>query len=192
MRDVQHVPAIAAGACLLALAVCSVLRADTVILTNGHKLEGHVIDNGDTITVEMAQGNVTVAKTRVKSIDGKVTAPDEFRRQVLDIQVAVEKAELEPGAAAERFFALAQWADEQGLPRARAEALKRALESDPEHVGARRASGFVRHEGRWVTRTERYQALGMVLYNGHWVPPEAKEDAERAKVDARRREAADR
>jgi hypothetical protein len=181
----QRLPFLPAAACLCALAVLCAARADTVTLDNGRTLEGHVIDNGDTITIEMAQGTVKIAKSRVKSITAKDTPEDEFRRRMDEVRAAIRTEKLTVAEAAARYFALAEWAGEQKLARARTEALKQALELDPEHVGARKASGFVWHAERWMTRAERNQALGMVFYQGKWVPPEAKEDAERAKEAAR-------
>ncbi|MGD0091273.1 MAG: hypothetical protein ABSE73_15255, partial [Planctomycetota bacterium] len=182
MRIFGLFPFRAAGACLLALVLPSLLRADTVTLDNGRTLEGHVIDNGDSITIEMSQGSVKLAKARVKSISSKVTAEDEFRRRYAGIQAELEKHKLERADAAENFFELAQWAGEQGLSRGRAEALGRALDLDPDHAAAREASGYVWYNDRWVTKAERNQLLGFVLREGRWVTPESLKEANQTKV----------
>jgi len=188
MRVPEQFSSIKACACLLALAAAFLARADTVILDNGKTLEGHVIDNGNSITIEMAQGTVKLAKSRVRSIVSKVTPQDEFSRKFAEIQAAIAAHEIEPGAAAERFFALATWAGEQGLSRGRAEALKRALDLDPEHAGAREACGYVLKDGRWLTKAERNQELGFVFYEGQWVSPEAVREAKRAKEAAQQKQ----
>jgi len=182
VREAFSLLALAAG--LLALAAVSLARADTVTLDNGKTLEGHVIDKGDSIILEMAQGSVKIAKSRVKSISSKVTPQDEFRRRFAEIQSAVVAHELEPAEAAERFFVLAEWAGAQGLARGRAEALKRTLDLNPEHAGAREACGYVLQDGRWLTYAERNKELGLVLYEGQWVPPEAAQEARQAQEAA--------
>jgi len=189
MRVLGSSSSVAAATCLLALAaVPLVVRADTVTLDNGRTLEGHVIDAGDSIILELAQGTVKLAKSRVKSITSKVTPQDEFRRQFAEIQAALEKHESEAADAAERFFALAEWAGEQGLSRGRAEALKRTLDLNPAHAGAREACGFVLQDGRWLTKAERNQELGFVLLEGQWVAPEAAREAQKAKETARQKQ----
>lgn len=191
MRVLGRFPLVAAGACLLALAVPAWVRADTVTLDNGKTLEGHVIDNGDSITIEMSQGSVTLAKSRVKSISVKVTPQDEFRRRYAKIQTELEGHKLERPDASQRFFALSQWAGEQELPRGRDEALRRALDLDPDNAAAREAGGYVPCNGRWVTKAERNQLLGFVLHEGQWVTPEAALEAHQAKeaVQQKKRQA---
>jgi hypothetical protein len=191
MRVRGRFPLVTAGACLLALAAPAWVQADTVTLDNGKILEGHVIDNGDSITIEMSQGSVTLAKSRVKSISVKVTPQDEFRRRYAEIQTELEGHKQERADAAERFLALSQWAGEQGLPRGREEALRRALDLDPDNAAAREAGGYVPYNGRWVTKAERNQLLGFVLHEGQWVTPEAAQEAHQAKeaVQQKKRQA---
>lgn len=188
MRAVRATHTALAAGGFLALALLPCARADTVTLDNGKSLEGHVIDNGDTIVIELAQGTVRLPKARVRAITYKVTAQDEFRERVAGIRADLENDKLTASQAAERFFALAQWAGDNGLLRARTEALKMALDADPEHAGARGASGFVLQDGRWITKAERNQALGFVLYEGQWVPAEAAREAEEAKDAARQKQ----
>jgi hypothetical protein len=176
-----------AGVCMFGLAAGVAARGDTVTLDNGKSLEGHVVDNGDTITVEMAQGSVKLAKARVKAISTKVTPEDEYRSRCAEIQGALSAHELEPAAAAARFFELAEWAGEQGLSRGRAECLRRTIDLDPDHAGAREALGFVLQDGRWLTKAEHYKEMGFVLHKGQWVSPEALREAQAAKDAARKK-----
>jgi len=188
MRVLGSSSSLPAAVCLLALAAAVLARADTVTLDNGKALEGHVIDKGDSIILEMAQGSVKIAKSRIKSISSKVTPQDEFRCRFAGIQAAVEAHKLEPADAAGRFFVLAEWAGEQGLARGRADALRRTLDLDPEHAGAREACGFVLQDGRWLTKTERNKELGFVLHEGQWVSPEAAREAQQAREAARQKQ----
>jgi hypothetical protein len=174
------------SACVVLL--CCSLRADTVTLTNGKVLEGRVTEEGDRIIIEMPFGVVKLNKSQVKSIVAKATPQDDLaaRRAALEKKVADAKPPAKEEALS--WFELARWAQEKELTHAYNEILRKVISLDPEHAGARKAQGYVEHNGRWVSRTERNQALGFVQVNGRWLSPEALKDLNIVRDDARRKE----
>ena len=168
--------------------ISPIAHSDTVTLDNGKTLEGRVTDDGTTVTIELAQGVVKLSKSRVVAIEPKNTLPDEFALRSQQIRKQAEEGGLTGQAQAELWFQLAMWAGDKRLPMARTEALKRAIELNPDHAAARKESGFVYHDGRWMTLTERNQSLGMVMLEGKWVPKEAYDDAKRLKEEREQRE----
>ena len=162
--------------------------SDTVTLDNGKTLEGRVTDDGTTITIELAQGIVKLSKSRVVAIEPKTTLPDEFAQRSEKIRVQAQDNGLTAEAQSELWYQLAMWAGEKRLQMARTEALKKAIELNPDNAAARKESGFVFHEGRWMTMTERNQSLGMVMLEGKWVPKEAYDEAKRLKEEREQRE----
>lgn len=159
--------------CFVACSLCLSLRADVVILTNGKSLEGRVTRDGDTIVIDMAQGQVRVPRDKVRSIQPKRTPLDEYAEKRQQIQQDFTTGKILAAEAAARWYELAVWAAELNLTRVREEALKNTLAMNGEHEEARKASGFFKHDGKWMTFAERNQALGFVLFEGQWVPPEA-------------------
>ncbi|HYG76313.1 MAG TPA: hypothetical protein VEK08_15010 [Planctomycetota bacterium] len=175
-------------AAVLSALVSTPLCADTVILDNGKELEGRVSDDGTTVTIELAQGVVKIAKSRVVAIEPKITVPDEFAQRSADIRKAAAAEKLSATEQAERWFELSQWAAERNLQRYRDEALKKTVELNPDHARARSGLGFVKHDGAWITLVERNQRMGLVLHEGRWVPREAREEARRAKEEREQKE----
>jgi hypothetical protein len=153
--------------------------ADVVVLTNGKTLEGRVTRDGDMIVIEQAQGVIKLPRDKVRSILPKRTVLDEYAERREKIEKEFAAGALPPKDAAERWFELSQWAAGQNFTRAREESLKHALEKDGDHAGARKAKGFVEHNGKWMSVNDRNAALGFVLFEGRWVPPEAVEDVKK-------------
>lgn len=162
--------------------------ADTVTLDNGKTLEGRVTDDGTTVTIEMSQGVVKLSKSRVVAIEPKTTLPDEYAQRSQQIRKQIEAENLNAQAQSELWFQLAMWAGEKRLQMARTEALKKTIELNPDHAAARKESGYVFHNGRWMTIAERNQNLGMVMLEGKWVPREAYDEAKRLKEIREQRE----
>jgi hypothetical protein len=163
-------------------------RADIVTLTNGKTLEGRVTEDGDKVIVELPQGRVKLNKSQVKSITPKVTPQDEHAARSAEIEKAAKDGKLDALAEADKWFELAVWDGQQQLTNARADALNRALALSPAHAGAREMAGFVLHDGQWITRDERNQALGLTKVDGKWVSKEGAADLARIRNDARREE----
>ena len=56
---------------------------------------------------------------------------------------------------------LAEWARGAGLDEQAEHELRAVLRLDADHAGARRALGYVRHDGTWVTREQRMRLLSV-------------------------------
>lgn len=158
------------------------IAADVVVLMNGKTLEGRVTRDGETIVIELAQGVIKLPRDKVRSILPKRTPMDEYAERRGKIEKEFAAGTLPPKDAAERWFELSQWAAGQNFTRAREESLKHALEMDGDHAGARKAKGFVEHNGKWMSVNDRNLALGFVLFEGRWVPPEAVEDVRKLRA----------
>ncbi len=170
---------------VLALAVASVARADTVHLRDGGKLEGKVVaEEKGSITIDTALGRMVIERSRISRIEKGLTAAEELAER--------EKA-MKADASADAWFELAEFARAKALRRDRERLLDKALARDPQHEGANLARGRVRHEGQWMTPAERdakvkadetaaMAARGLVPYSGRFVTPEEKEHLERGDV----------
>lgn len=159
--------------CIAMLGQRQPILADVVVLTNGKSLEGRVTRDGDSIVIDMAQGQVRVPRDKVRSIQPKRTPLDEYAEKRQQIQQDFTNGKILAPEAADRWYDVAVWAGELNLTRPREEALKNTLSLNADHEEARKASGFFKHDGKWLTFTERNIALGFVFFEGRWVPPEA-------------------
>lgn len=158
------------------LALASSAAADEIVLTSGGKLSGIVrSEDAACVTVEVGAGTVTLPRTQIREIRGGPSALSEYYERATRL-----KDSKDPGALAE----LARWAKANGLERHARRQFERVLELDPDHAEARRALGFTRHEGRWLTRTELLLATGHVQFRGRWM-----KETERAAILAREEEA---
>jgi len=63
---------------------------------------------------------------------------------------------------------IAEWCRENALVAERESHLNRILQLDPEHEEARRVLGFMRRNGRWITRDQLYQRRCYVEFEGQW------------------------
>lgn len=69
-------------------------------------------------------------------------------------------------------YKLALQLEAQGFEDLAAEAYERVLALEPDHAAARRALGFERVEGRWLTGEQRQRAKGLIHHEGRWVTSE--------------------
>jgi hypothetical protein len=162
---------------LLTLAAAAA-RADTVYLVGGGTVEGVVTVKDGTVTVRHAFGCVTLDASLVERIEQGECALGAFEKAFAAVTART------PNPAA-RVWELRAWCLKQGLTVQARTCEERALEFDPDFEAARRALGFVRHQGAWLTRDEFQRAQGKVLCEGMWVTPEEKTDLERATARAR-------
>jgi hypothetical protein len=80
---------------------------------------------------------------------------------------------------------IAEWCREHHLLTDRKTHLERIIQLDPDHLGARRALGYQKQEGRWMTQAEIMTDRGYVLYRGRWkLPQEIKQYEEKKKETA--------
>lgn len=167
------------AAFLLAVLQRQPAKADVVVLTNGKTLEGRVTRDGDSVVIELAQGVIRIPSDKVRAIQPKHTLLDEYAERKAELEKEIASGKLPATDAAERWYVLSEWATGHNFTRARDESLKQTLAMDANHAAARKAKGFVEHNGKWVSFAERNTALGFVRFEGRWVPPEAVEEVKR-------------
>ena len=93
-----------------------------------------------------------------------------MRQRPVDIEY--EKFNVRTPDAAEAQWELAEWCKQNKLTAQRKVHLQRVIALDPEHEEARRALGYQRVDGKWMTRDERMLKQGYVKYRGEWLTPE--------------------
>ena len=86
------------------------------------------------------------------------------------------------------LYTLGLWARDKGLAVDALVLFQEALTADPDHEFARRALGFKRYRGEWLTEAEVNQAMGLILFEGEWIPPAAKAAFLEARVLQKERE----
>lgn len=146
-----------------ALALVFPAAADEVVLKNGAVLDGLARERDDKVIVEMDFGTVTVNRSEVSSIKhvaGPLKELDERLKKPLD---------------AKGHYETAQWAERQGLSGRAQELYRRVIMMDPGHEGARKALGYTKLDGRWLSHDEFMAAKGYVRHEGRWVTPEERE-----------------
>jgi len=131
---------------LLTVCFSGVALADGVLLANGRTLVGIAHEESDRWVVRTGRGDIRVPKSDVQSVVIGRTSLHEFDERI---------AALYGCPAVFEMFALALWAQQQGLIRYVNGLLMRTIELDPDHPEARRMLGFVRLEGQWLTVTAR-------------------------------------
>jgi tetratricopeptide (TPR) repeat protein len=149
-------------ACAIATLLFAPAWADTIHLKSGGVLAGKITaESESSVTIELAAGGVvTLSRQDIESIERGPAPQDEFQRR-LDEAVAAGDA----GAV----YGVGLWAQEQGLRSLARHAFERAITIDPNHEGARRALGYVRYKGEWLTREEAYMAMGLVRVGDRWM-----------------------
>lgn len=138
-------------------------RADEITLDTGGVIRGRIIKDSDgKLTIQVDSGTITLDRKQVVSIRAGRTLLDDFEDRA---------AALEENATADDTYAVGSWARRHGLTRRAREMFEKTLERDADHDRARRALGYVRYSGQWMTREEVNLAAGLVKYKGKWVTP---------------------
>jgi hypothetical protein len=163
---------------VLVLAIPSTALADDVLLRSGHKIVGIQREEKDRIVVETGYGTVAFPRDQVVSVTKGETPMHAWPARY---------AEIEKSTDARDFTKLAAWARESGMPRYVGGLMRRALELDADNAEARAELGYVRHQGRWITREELRKEQGLVQDGGRWVLPLEKQLAERRRLEAEER-----
>src|SRR5262249_7945523 len=142
---------------ILALAAGPAL-ADTVITTDGRRLEGNVTERNGKIVVSPKKGiEIILDKSEIEKIEAGPTLKDDLTKK---------KADLVPGDPEPRY-ALAQWCKEKGLSAEWREMLEDVIRLAPDHAQARRDLGYVKDDnGQWITEEALRKKLGFEKVNG--------------------------
>ncbi len=181
-------PRLAAAVLLLAATLLAFptgpAAADDVYLTNGRVFEDVVARvEGDRVAIRMHHGLIRMPAEKVAQIVKEDSPLQTYLRR---------RAELEAqpgGGAAEDWIALARWVGDRGLATAFREAATTAARLDPTADGLEplmRRLGLLYDEAvnRWVTEGELMRRRGFVAYDGVWVTPEQRAEAERRRAVA--------
>jgi hypothetical protein len=151
---------------VLLAGLVSAASADEVVLKNGSKIEGSVQEDGNKITIDVGSGTITIDRSEVKSINRNGGLVAEFDRRAKEARPDDAEAQWQVYTWSRQHEGLKSRGDRQ---------VRKVLEIDPNHEGARRALGYVNHKGAWLTQDEYKATLGLVKYNGDWVSVETAE-----------------
>jgi hypothetical protein len=88
--------------------------------------------------------------------------------------LGIRRAKLE-GKDAEGRYRLGLWAKTNGLAADAVVLFHEAISADADHEHARRALGYQKHQGQWVTERELKTLLGLIEFEGDWMTPATKE-----------------
>lgn len=157
--------------------LCLVPRAsaDVWVLTNGGRIQGTQIYPSDlerpaeTYVVDLeGGGRIQLLASQVRHVDRDDRRDKEYEQRLADM----------PDSAA-AHWAMAQWCQEQGLTEARRFHLERVVALDSNHEAARRALGYQRLNGQWMTQEEFNKQRGFQFYKGQWRLPQEVASLER-------------
>lgn len=167
---------------LLALLACLAgagawASADVVLLTDGTRLEGKVVEQSEAeVVVETTfDGRKSVPRSQLKSLDTRIPPLRE--------QLAYRLGEA--GEQVAPLWATHDWAKQAGFKDELRDILQRIVRAAPQDARARKALGHAKVDGRWMSPEEQaaheqaahetaMRAKGLVPYEGGWVTPEEK------------------
>ena len=147
-------------------------RAELFILANDGQIRGELVNKTEVprkhYIIRTEQGEVTLDRAQVVKV-------------VRESPAQVEYEKIRPGYpdTVQGQWELAEWCREHHLSVARKTHLQRVIELDPENAEGRRALGYGRIEGRWVTQDQIMTERGYKQYKGKWMLPQEIELLER-------------
>ena len=144
--------------------------AEVFVLNDGGRLTGDWVNREEKSTkkqyvVQCDDGvRITLDASQVREV--KTVRPElaEYEKIVAGFADTVEDQ-----------WTIAEWCRERHLVEQREVHLRRILELDADHVGARRALGYAKVGGKWTTDEEKMTASGNVFYKGKWMYPQEVE-----------------
>jgi len=86
-------------------------------------------------------------------------------------EYAAKAASIQKGDAA-AHYRLALWCKDRGLRMESIREMRVVVMLEPDHLASRRALGFEKVAGRWVSGKETMRAKGFVKHDGVWLTPE--------------------
>jgi hypothetical protein len=125
---------------MVAVSLSAVATADELVLQDGRTFTGTVTIKDDVVLVQMSYGTLSFARDQVQRIDLKDTPLEQYNKRLA--KIAVDDAD--------GIYSLAIWARGRGLSPQADELLARVLKLNPDHAGARKASGFAKIDDRWL------------------------------------------
>lgn len=147
---------------LIALPLCA--HAQVVQLANGGQLDAavkqdsEVAANGQVELVVEGVGSVVLASHQVQQVESPKVTEDEYFDYAADFTDTVGDQ-----------WKLAKWCQIQQLQLPFERHARRVLELDPNYLPARKALGYERRDGKWVSREEIMTERGYIRYEGRWM-----------------------
>jgi len=176
-------------AAVLALLICLTGLSDTITLKNGRTLEGDINKiTKDEISIDVSRGDLVATLYYPKSEVVKMEyGPAPAER--LEEAYAERLVSVAGSTSADVWFALGDWAAGKFLNEKARAAFRRALKFDPNHADARRALGYNRFEGEWLTDEQIMTRKGFVRFEGNWITPKERDDllAQRAENEKKQK-----
>ena len=163
----------AAVICCLSPAV----RAEVFHLANGGEVRGEVLNPDESprshYVIKTAQGGkISLPAEQVKKVDKQSADEIEYDRLAAVAPDTVQGQ-----------WELAEFCRENHLTAQRTKHLERIIQLDPDHAEARRALGYSRVKGEWITVEEGMDAQGRKRYKGAWRLPQEIELMERTRKE---------
>lgn len=162
-------------ALLLALVALFVLvprpgRAQDVIWkTDGGKLRGRIVSETRTsVVMDTPGGRLTVRRNEIARIEREADVLGELEQRRGQLTASDLRG----------WYDLGVWCQGQGLYPQAIDCFHEVLRIEPDHADARFELGYRRHEGRWVTESEYFEARGYERWEDRWVTPEEREKLE--------------
>ncbi len=151
--------------------------AEVFVLENEGRVSGEWLNKEDKkaeqyIVRTATGGTVKLAKDQVARV--YVPSAEELEYEKI-------RGDFEDTAADQ--WNLAEWCRQNRLREQRTTHLKRCIELDPDHTGARLALGYTRIDNQWKTQEESFLERGYVRYRGKWMLPQEVELAERIRAN---------
>jgi hypothetical protein len=160
-------------------------RADVFVLQNGGRIHGTLpggSGQGDRREQPQQYEITTVQGGRLVLHASQVRQVIREDAEVVEYQ---QLASRQPDTI-EGHWQVADWCRQKGLKDQREFHLRRILQIDPDHAGARYGLGYSQVRGEWVTREEILRRRGYEPHDGRWQLPqetqlqEEKQTLERA------------
>ena len=168
-----------------ALAVPGSALAEQVILKNGRRISGILVERSAShVAMQIGPGQVKIPLANVERVLEGRSALATFG----------ERAERLQPSDRDGWLALGLWARDASLDTQARQCFERALALDPQSAIAQAGVGNVLLNGRWLNPDEAYRARGYVRFEGSWMLPEERDErlrdrAERAELARARAEA---
>jgi hypothetical protein len=164
------------------LTTASANAADVLILTNGERLVGQLLNPTESprkqYVFQPAEGErVTLDASAVRKVAH--IKPEELEYE----RIRPHYADTAAGQ-----WELAEWCRSHQLKSQRETHLRRVVELDPDNADAHRALGEIKIGGRWTSPDEDRRRNGYVFYKGRWVTTKEvevlkeKKEAEAAQI----------
>ena len=122
---------------LLAFAVVAVALADEIVLTNGDRIKGKIIEETATaVRIQTEFGPITIARRGIRQVIKSGPTQAEYKKKAKEM--------------AESHAELGLWCNEKGLEKEAKKHFEMALKFDPNNEAARKALGYIKKDDKWV------------------------------------------